>query len=135
LVLTQTTDPEKEKRRIAIQLAKKEFIETQLADSVKAKLTTSDLEDTNPNLLAFIRKTIPAVDSIGLEKACEKRLDANLIESRFQALLLERNNAITIFLTQTQGIPTESVQVLTADLKNLPEELKVPQFKIEVSMK
>jgi hypothetical protein len=49
--------------------------------------------------------------------------------------LLERNNAITIFLTQTQGIPTESVQVLTADLKNLPEELKVPQFKIEVSMK
>jgi len=135
LVLTQTTDPEKEKRRIAIQLAKKEFIETQLADSVKAKLTTSDLEDTNPNLLAFIRKTIPAVDSIGLEKACEKRLDANLIETRFQALLLERNNAITIFLTQTQGIPTESVQVLTADLKNLPEELKVPQFKIEVSMK
>jgi len=135
LTLTQTTDPEKEKRRIAIQLAKKEFIETQLADSVKAKLTTSDLEDTNPNLLAFIRKTIPSVDSIGLEKACEKRLDANLIETRFQALLAERNNAITTFLTQTQGIPTESVQVSTADLKNLPEELKVPQFKIEVSIK
>lgn len=135
LVLTQTTDPEKEKRRIAIQLAKKEFIETQLADSVKVKMTTSALEDTDPNLVAFIRKTVPAIDSIGLEKACEKRLDANLIETRFQALLAERNNAITTFLTQIQGIPTESVQVSTADLKNLPQELKVPQFKIEVSIK
>lgn len=135
LVLTQTTDPEKEKRRIAIQLAKKEFIETQLADSVKANVTTSKLEDTDPKLVAFIRKTVPAIDSIGLEKACEKRLDANLIETRFQALLAERNNAITTFLTQIQGIPTESVQVSTADLKNLPQELKVPQFKIEVSIK
>jgi hypothetical protein len=39
------------------------------------------------------------------------------------------------FLTVTQGIPTESIQVSTADLKNLPQELKIPQFKIEVSIK
>ena len=87
------------------------------------------------NLLAFIRKTVPAVDSLGIEKACEKRIDAARIESRFQAILTERNKLVNGFLTVTQGIPAESVQVSTADLKNLPQELKVPQFKIEVSIK
>ena len=39
------------------------------------------------------------------------------------------------YLTQNQGIPAESVIVSTDDLKNLPDELKIPQFKIEGSVK
>jgi hypothetical protein len=137
LVVTfiQTTDPENEKSQLAIQLIKKEYLATQVADSVKSKLSISDLKDNDPNLLAFVRKTVPAVDTIGLEKACQKRMDANLIETRFQTLLEQRNHAVASYLTQNQGIPSESVQVSTADLKNIPQELRVPQFKIEVSVK
>ena len=70
-----------------------------------------------------------------IAKACEKIVDAGRIESRFQAILTERNRLVNDFLTVNQGIPVESIQVSTADLKNLPQELKVPQFKIEVSIK
>lgn len=134
LTLTQSTDPEKEKKQIAIHLTKTDYIATQVPDSARTKFV-ADLEDDDPNLLAFIRKTFPAVDSIGLETACVQRTDKNRIETRFQSILEQRNLLVTEFLTQTQGIPAESVQVTTADLKNLPQELKVPQFKIEVSIK
>lgn len=135
LELTQSTDPDNEKARIAIDLTKTEFAARQLAGQDSSKVTVTDVKDDNPDLLSFIRETVPTVDSLGIETACIKRLDAGRIETRFQEILTQRNRIITEFLTQNQGIPTESVQVSTADLKNLPEELKVPQFKVEVSIK
>ncbi len=135
LTLTQTTDPEKEKSEIAVQLTKSEYLATQATDTVAPKLKAGEIKNDDANLLAFIRKTVPAVDSLGIEKACGKIIDAGRIESRFQALLAERNRLVNDFLTVNQGIPTESIQVSTADLTNLAQELKVPQFKIEVSIK
>lgn len=129
LTLTQTTDPEKEKKQIAIQLTKNEFAAT---DSIQ---TVTEIKDDDPALLTFIRQTVPAVDSLGLEAACIKRIAPTLVESRFQAILAERNRQITEFLIQNQGISAESVLVSTADLNNLPQELRVPQFKVEVSIK
>jgi hypothetical protein len=135
LTLTQTTDPEKEKSAIAVQIAKSKYLAAQATDAAAPKLKASEIKNDDANLLAFIRKTVPAVDSLGIEKACEKIVDPGSIESQFQAILAERNQLVNRFLTSTQGIPVESVQVSTADLKNLPQELKVPQFKIEVSIK
>lgn len=135
LTLTQTADPEKEKSEIAVQLTKSEYLATQATDATAPKLKAGEIKNDDANLLAFIRKTVPAVDSLGIEKACGKIIDAGRIESRFQALLIERNRLVNDFLTVNQGIPTESIQVSTADLKNLAQELKIPQFKIEVSIK
>ena len=135
LTLTQTTDPEKEKSEIAIQLTKTEYMASLATDPAAPKIKVGEIKNEDTNLLAFIRKTVPAMDSVGIEKACEKRVDAGQVESRFQAILAERNRLINEFMTVNQGIPAESVQVSTADLKNLPQELKVPQFKIEVSIK
>ena len=135
LTLTQTTDPEKEKSEIAVQLTKSEYLATQATDAAAPKLKAGEIKNDDTNLLAFIRKTVPAVDSLGIEKACGKIIDAGRIESQFQALLTERNRLVNDFLTVNQGIPTESIQVSTADLKNLAQELKIPQFKIEVSIK
>ena len=135
LTLTQTTDPEKEKSEIAVQLTKSEYLASQTSDATAPKLKAGEIKNDDVNLLAFIRKTVPTVDSLGIEKACEKIIDAGRIESRFQAILTERNRLVNDFLTVNQGIPTESIQVSTADLKNLAQELKIPQFKIEVSIK
>ncbi|MBW8325594.1 MAG: DUF748 domain-containing protein [Prolixibacteraceae bacterium] len=135
LTMTQTTDPEKEKGQIAVQLTKVEFAANQNAGVDSTKVSATEIKDDDPNLLSFIRNTVPAVDSLGIETACIKRLDSGRIETRFQEILAHRNRVITEFLTQNQGIPAELVQVSIADLKNLPQELKVPQFKVEVSIK
>lgn len=135
LTMTQTTDPEKEKGQIAVQLTKVEFAANHNVGVDSTKVSATEIKDDDPNFLSFIRNTVPAVDSLGIEMACVKRLDSGRIETRFQEILANRNRVIAEFLTQNQGIPAESVQVSTADLKNLPQELKVPQFKVEVSIK
>ncbi|MBV5315094.1 MAG: DUF748 domain-containing protein [Prolixibacteraceae bacterium] len=135
LTLTQTTDVEKEKKQIAILLTKEEFASAQLTTPDTVKTSIAEVKNDDPKLLSFIRNTVPELDSLGIEMACVKRLESGRVETRFQEILAKRNQIIAEFLTQNQGIPAESVQVSTADLKNLPEELKVPQFKVEVSIK
>jgi len=131
----QTTDPEKEKAQIAVELTKAEFAASQSADPAVKKVKVSEIKNDDTNLLAFIRKTVPAVDSLGIEAACVKRTDASRVESRFQEILNLRNKLLSDFLTQNQSIPAENIQISTADFRTLPQELKVPQFKVEVSIK
>jgi len=131
----QTTNPEKEKAQIAVELTKSEFAASQNTDPAAQKINVSEIKNDDTNLLAFIRKTVPAVDSLGIETACIKRIDGNRVETRFQEIMNRRNKALTEFLTQNQGIPAENIQVSTADFRTLPQELKVPQFKVEVSIK
>lgn len=131
----QTTDPEKEKVQIAIELTKAEFAAVPVTDPTVQKPKVSAIKNDDVNLLAFIRKTVPAVDSLGIEAACIKRTDASRVESRFQEILNLRNKLLSDFLTQNQGIPAENIQVTTADFRTLPQELKVPQFRVEVSIK
>lgn len=131
----QTTDPEKEKAQIAVELAKTEFAASQSTNSAAQKVKASDIKTDDPNFLAFIRKTVPAVDSLGVEAACVKRTDGNRVESSLQEIINMRNKSLVNYLVTQQGIPAENIQVSTADFRTLPQELKVPQFKVEVSIK
>jgi hypothetical protein len=132
---TQTTDPESEKKQLAIELTKTDYLASLAADPNATKISAADLKTDDVNLLAFIRKTVPAVDSLGIEAAAIKHTETSRVETRFQEIISLRNKLITDFLVQNQGIPAESVQVSTADFRNLPQELRVPQFKVEVSIK
>lgn len=135
VTFTQTTDPEKEKAQIAVELTKTEFAATQSTDPATPKTSSSAIQNDDSNLLAFIRKTVPTVDSLGVEAACLKRIEPGRIESRLQEIMNRRNKALSDFLVQNQGIPAENIQVTIADFRTLPQELKVPQFKVEVSIK
>jgi hypothetical protein len=135
LQLVQTSDPEKEKNRIAIQLTKTDYIETQTKEPVVVKKLVSELKDDDPNLLDFIRKTVPDLDAIGFQQACLKCVNPSRIETRFQEVLAARNRAVSDFFIHKQGLPAEAVQVSVADLNDLAQELRIPQFKIEVSLK
>jgi hypothetical protein len=135
VTLAQTTDPEEEMARIAVRLAKEDFLSTQPTEPNGTKTTAKQLNDDNPELMAFIRKTVPTVDSIGINQACLKLIDSGRIETRFQSIMADRNRLVTELLTVNQGIPAASVNVSTADLRTLPKELRVPQFKVEVSIK
>jgi len=132
ITLAQTTDPEEEKVRIAVRLAKEDYLSS-LSDTIP--ISALQLKDDDPQLLAFIRKIFPTVDSVGIHQACLKVVDPARVETRFQTIVSKRNQLITELLTISQGIPATSVNVLTADLQNLPKELRVPQFKVEVSVK
>jgi len=135
LIMTQTSDPVKEKDRLAIQLTKNEYLKSIGTDPNALKSAGNELKDDDSKLLDYIRKSVPSLDSIGIQKACNQRIGESRLESSFQEVLAARNRAVSDYFIQKQGIPAESVQISTADLIDLPEELRIPQFKIEVSMK
>ena len=56
LTLTQTTDPEKEKSEIAVQLTKSEYLASQTSDATAPKLKAGEIKNDDANLLAFIRE-------------------------------------------------------------------------------
>ncbi len=123
--MTQHTNVDAEKEKLAVKLAEEDY-RTQEA-------TTS--ENAAPGFESFVRQRVPAFDSLGMGKACQQFIAASRVDSRFAALLEQRNQQIRDFLITIQGLPESSVRVSTADLKNLPEQLRVPEYKIEVSLK
>ncbi|MGE5447825.1 MAG: DUF748 domain-containing protein [Bacteroidales bacterium] len=131
--LIQSTDPDEEKRLLAIRCAKEDFIAAHQGDS--SRISLSDLKDDNPELVAFIKKAVPEIDSVGIKTACIKLAGQARIDTMFETVLKKRNAHIAKLLTVNQGIPASSVNVMTADLNNLPQELRVPQYKVEVSVK
>jgi len=133
--MTQTSDPVKEKDYIAIQLTKADFAKTKTSDPLATKKIVAETVDGDPDLIDFVKNAVPEYDQIGLQQACRKRVGADRLEGRFREVLLQRNKAVSNFLIEKHGIPSESVQISIADLENLPQELRIPQFKIEVSMK
>jgi len=133
VTFTQTTDPDREKGALAILLAKSTYLASQ--STVPDSLRIAGLRNEDAGLLAWIRKTVPEMDSIGMEKACLKIVDPAKIDTRFQEILGKRNRQISDFMVKNQGLSMESVLVGTADLANLPQEMRTPQFKIEVSLK
>lgn len=135
LTLAQTTDPEEEMAQIAVRLAKEDYLASHADTMEPLQISVIELKDNDPNLLAYIRGLFPAIDSVGFSEACNQCIDRQRIETRFQEIVAERNRQITDLLTIQEGIPLTSVHVKTADLQNLPKELRVPQFKVEVSVK
>lgn len=133
VTLVQSTDPDEEKMLLAVRCAKEDFITAHQSDSMKFAL--ADLKDDNPELVAFIKKAVPEMDSIGIKSACLKYAGQARIDTLFETVLKKRNQYITQLLTVNQGIPATSVNVMNADLKNLPQELRIPQYKVEVSVK
>lgn len=134
VTLSQMTDPDEERMMLALKCAKEDYLATKQMDSTTV-ITPNVLNDDDTELIAYIRKTVPEVDSIGIKPACLKMIMSDRLNAQFEALVTRRNKNILELLTVRQGIPLTSVIVATADLNNLPQEMRKPQFKVEVSVK
>ena len=126
VIFNQRTDEDLEKKELSIKLAKEKYITEKSLQVIP--------ENSDTTFLAFIRQQVPELDSIGIEKACSQFLTPGEVNNRFRALLSHRNQLIHDFFSG-QGLPEESIQVSTSDLKTLPGELRKPEYKIEVSLK
>ncbi|MCW0481908.1 AsmA family protein [Gaoshiqia sediminis] len=125
LIMTQRTDATAEMDHLSMKLAKTDFMQL--------RRITELPENTDTAFLSFVREKVAELDSIGLEKALPELIPASRIQAEFRELLEKRNQLIRDYFT-SKGLPETSVQVSTADLRNLPEEIKRPEFKVEVSL-
>lgn len=72
--------------------------------------------------------------NIEAEKAAMNEVDTTTAEAKLNTLIENRNAAILNYLLIDKGLSEEIIEVRSADLKNLPEELKKPEFKVDVRL-
>ena len=66
------------------------------------------------------------------EIAAMGETDPSVATSNLNELIQKRNEAVYNYLIQEKEISPNSIRVSTADLRNLPEELKKPAFNVEI---
>ncbi|MCG8579523.1 MAG: DUF748 domain-containing protein [Bacteroidales bacterium] len=136
----QRTDPKIEKDKLAVSMAKKQMLtesmpmnnEKQIA-RYKERLLA--MEDNNPDLISYVNSKVPDSDGMPLADASRKLIGEDELNDAFTKLLINRNENINYYLTQEKGVDSTSIDIRTADLRNLPEQLKSCNYKVEVSIK
>ena len=90
--------------------------------------------DDDANYKKYLTTLYPAADTMTVTAASMHIIPASQLSSAFGDLLQRRNQMILDYFA-SKGIPAENIQVSIADLQNLPDEIRRPEFKVEVSLK
>ncbi len=138
--LVQETHTEEEKAHLAVYLSKQKMLTDkmplrQAEDSLKLKEALAQLSDNDEKFLRYLNQQVAGADTLGVMKASQQFIGASLLNQQFKALLIQRNQLVSAFLRNEMQVDSTSFEVRTADLRNIPEELKSPNFRVEVSIK
>jgi len=136
----QETHTDDEKAHLAVYLTKQKMLMEkmplrQAEDSTKLNETLQALADTDEVFMRYLNQQVAGADTLGVMKASQQFIGANLLDQKFNALLNQRNQLVSSFLLETMQVDSTSFEVRTADLRNIPEELKSPNYRVEVSVK
>ncbi len=133
----QFTHSDKEKAQLALREIKTNYIQSSdtavTHDPAHLNRTVSALSSTDTRFVDYLRTRIPQVDSIGIETACLRLISPAELQDRLNSLMAERNRQLKHLLVDGHGINPEMIEIQTVDMGNIPEELRFPHFKIEVS--
>jgi len=136
----QQTHPEEEKAAIAIQMVKKQMLTQKMPLNTEKQIASfheklRQTENNDEDFLNYIRTQLSGAENMELSQACQTVIGENQLDDAFQKLLLNRNEYIKYYMLTVKGVDETSIEVNTADLRNLPEELRNCNYKVEVSIK
>lgn len=136
----QETHTEEEKAHLAVYLSKQKMLMEkmplrQAEDSIKLTETLHALADTDEGLIRYLNQQVPGADTLGVIKASQQLIGNSLLDQKFNALLTQRNQLVSAYMLEEMQVDSTSFEVRTADLRNIPEELKSPNYRVEVSVK
>lgn len=133
----QFTDKSKEKEKIAIELAKKEYVQQSLendTDSVAMNNAVNEINLNNEAFIAFVYERAAQIDSLNFGKTCTTLFAEPELEQQFNLLVVNRNQELKKYLINTHEMDAEIIEISTADFGNIPSELKYPHFKVDVDV-
>ncbi len=133
--IVQHTDRDKELEQLALNRAREVYVQAASdsaarmeADSIRGQ----SLQLSDSAFMAFVRRRVPEVDSIGLPAASVRLCDAGDLTARLDSVLQRRNNQVRTYLLGIEGLHENRFEVQTADLINSPAELRYPHFRVDV---
>ncbi len=134
--LVQTTDQEEEITQLAVRDAKALYAKSRIpVEGDQAIVSIPAVDDNDPGFLSFLGMTAEQADSTGelFRKSCIQKAGNEKLMAELKSLLEKRESLLKDYMA-SKGLPAESLRFKTSDLRNIPAELKKPQFIVEVSL-
>ncbi len=119
----QMTNTVEEIQVIALQEAKQKF----------KPEAWSDVSDDNAEFIAFLQVKTVSPEEKSAVKMALKLISSDVLKSRLTEIITARNKALKNHFSTVENSNNYFI-IQTVDLVNLPEEMKKPQFKIEVGV-
>ncbi len=137
---TQETHPEIEKDALALYLAKTQMLTDKFNPKTEDEIARykerlNVLSDTDEAFLRFVSNNVNGSDTLSISKSCRQLIGQNELDEAFNKLIEDRSLLIQDYLLNECMVDSSSVEVMVSDLRNIPEELKSPNFNVEVSLK
>ncbi|HNW49976.1 MAG TPA: DUF748 domain-containing protein [Prolixibacteraceae bacterium] len=133
-LFNQTTHPEMESNLIAVSEAKKRFLsgnDSTITNPAMIKSNAGSLSNDDVSFRSLLGIDASASDSL-LYQRCRQLVGNESISQRLMQLMNIRENLLKEYFN-SKGIPQTAIQFQKADLRNIPEELKKPQFLIDIA--
>jgi uncharacterized protein involved in outer membrane biogenesis len=130
----QETNLKKEKEFLALKSSintyctSKNISYPELADDQLINWATANIE-----FMAYLNPNLEVGKS--LASLCIHNIGEAKLDSMFVNLLQTRNTVLNTFMKDSLTLDEASFKVKTADLRNMPEQLKSPNYRVEVSLK
>ncbi|MCU4156517.1 DUF748 domain-containing protein [Carboxylicivirga sp. A043] len=136
----QQTDPDEEKSAIGVNAAKKQYLAEKMPTGSPEEIALfndalNSLDINDEEFVSYVNSKVAEAPDMAIEQKCRQLIGENQLDDEFRKLLMNRNELIAYYLLQEKGVDSTSIEVNTADLRNLPEELRKCHYKVEVSVK
>jgi len=134
LLFIQTTNPEAEKNQIAIREAKMNYLATNgtKADNTSLQQLASELDNNNAGFRNYLGMKEGDGDS-ELTKSCILKIGKEVADQKLNQLLNSREQLLKNYFI-SKGVKTDAVQFQKTDFRDMPEELKKPQFIVNITL-
>ena len=130
----QETNLKKEKEFLALNSSIRSYCTTksisfpELEDDQLVSWATANIE-----FMTYINSN--SEEGASLSSLCIDKVGKLKLDSMFMNLLQTRNTVLNTFMKDSLALDEASFKVQTADLRNMPEQLKSPNYRVEVSLK
>ncbi|MCZ4693612.1 DUF748 domain-containing protein [Ancylomarina euxinus] len=132
----QQTNLQKEKELLAIKNSVKNYCN---ANDMTYPVVSDDQIPAwalaNLDFINYLKSIGNFDNAESLEASCIKLIGENELNQQFTSLLNARNIALQAYMRDSLQLEPTSFKVKTADLRNMPEQLKSPNYRVEVSLK
>ncbi|WP_066630340.1 DUF748 domain-containing protein [Labilibacter marinus] len=116
-------------------MAEKSVKQLYISEKTPADIETwKDVKDADEKFVKFINKLSPETLELSPEQRYIAITGEDTIEKQFKAMYEQRNKLLYDYLTITKECKESSIKTLNVDFDNMPQDLKKPGFRVEVSI-
>ncbi len=128
----QEVSVEDEIKQLAVKQVKSRYISEKNPANI---VNWQDIKDSDENFLSYLNNLSSTTIGQAVEQRCQTLVSNDELQTIFKNLYSSRKQLLKNYLINVKSCDPTSIKSLDVDFKNMPQDLKKPGFRVEVSVK